>query len=923
MNKFIVFVFTFLICKNLNAQNIISGYIYDIDSKESLIGANVVVNEKKTGTVTNYNGFFKLNLPSGIFNLTISYVGYKPVNKRIEVRESKSIDFFLETEILDEIFLISDFARSRETPVAFSNISPKQIEEELANQDIPLILNNTPGVYATQSGGGDGDARISIRGFNQRNIAVLIDGVPVNDMENGWVYWSNWFGLDIMTKTIQVQRGLGASKLAIPAVGGTLNILTKGVDNVKKTIFSENIGNNGLLRTTIGHNSGKLKNGWGYSIAGSYKRGNGWVDQTWTEGFFYYLKLEKKIKNHKISISAFGAPQQHGQRSYKKEIVLYDKSYAAGLGIDTTNVIGDFGLRYNEHWGELNRYTVIFDENDNPIDTLFRENEKINSKKNYYHKPQISLNHFWSKSDKLIISNVIYASFGSGGGTGITPSVTEESGGFDQNRQINFQSIFDNNSGNTRHPFFGDFSIDPLYSLTEHKSTQILRSSINNHKWFGLLTTYNYEFNENYTLSGGIDLRKYTGEHYREVYDLLGGDYFVSNEIAAVDSNNILRKGDKFAYHNDGLVKWGGVFQQVEFDNTNWSAFVSFSLSSSGYKRIDYFKPLDLVLEDTTFNQILSIGDTFIYNNDSYTTESKEARFAQTDWKWIPAFTFKYGFNYNINEFHNFFMNSGFLTKAPRFNNVYDFDNSLFENIKNEQIAAIELGHSYHSDKFTTNLNLYNTQWKNRPQSGSTILDGDFVNYNINGIDALHQGIEFDFVMRFSKKYELEFLSSIGNWKWTSGDSIRSYDQNNNLLAVDYFDATGVHVGDAAQLQIGSSFKFKPNKNSYLKLRFMRFANHYSDFNPFDLKGENAGRDSWKTPAYGLFDLHAGYSLKIRRTLIDFKFNILNLLNTIYITDALNNDAYIPGNEFNFDASSASVFFGMGRRFSTSIKISF
>ena len=74
MNNYIVFVFTFLICKNLNAQNIISGYIYDLDSKESLIGANVIVNEKKIGTVTNYNGFFKLNLPSGIFNLTISYI---------------------------------------------------------------------------------------------------------------------------------------------------------------------------------------------------------------------------------------------------------------------------------------------------------------------------------------------------------------------------------------------------------------------------------------------------------------------------------------------------------------------------------------------------------------------------------------------------------------------------------------------------------------------------------------------------------------------------------------------------------------------------------------------------------------------------------------------------------------------------------
>ena len=82
----------------------------------------------------------------------------------------------------------------RKTPVAFSTIPLKKINEELASQDIPLVLNSTPGVYATQQGGGDGDARITIRGFNQRNVAVMIDGIPVNDMENGWVYWSNWFG---------------------------------------------------------------------------------------------------------------------------------------------------------------------------------------------------------------------------------------------------------------------------------------------------------------------------------------------------------------------------------------------------------------------------------------------------------------------------------------------------------------------------------------------------------------------------------------------------------------------------------------------------------------------------------------------------------------------------------------------------------
>ena len=118
----------------------------------------------------------------------------------------------------------------------------KKINEELASQDIPMVLNSTPGVYATQTGGGDGDARITIRGFNQRNVAVMIDGIPVNDMENGWVYWSNWFGLDAITSNIQVQRGLGASKIAIPSVGGTMNIITRGTGNKAGGSFKQEIG---------------------------------------------------------------------------------------------------------------------------------------------------------------------------------------------------------------------------------------------------------------------------------------------------------------------------------------------------------------------------------------------------------------------------------------------------------------------------------------------------------------------------------------------------------------------------------------------------------------------------------------------------------------------------------------------------------
>ncbi|MFL2564070.1 MAG: hypothetical protein ACJ0QR_02575, partial [Flavobacteriales bacterium] len=521
--------------------------------------------------------------------------------------------------------------------------------------------------------------------------------------------------------------------------------------------------------------------------------------------------------------------------------------------------------------------------------------------------------------------NVLYASLGNGGGTGVTPSLV--SGSFNSSRQIDFQSMYDRNIGNTRESLLGftyDPSIDPLYSSTEHKSTQFLRSSINNHRWFGLLSTYNYQANKEYNFSGGVDLRHYTGEHYREVYDLLGGDYYVANEsVAARDSSAVIRKGDKFAYHNDGLVKWLGLFQQMEYNTGNWSAFVNVSFSSTGYKRIDYFRPMDLVLNDTIMVQALSYGDTILNNGNEYTVNSPEARHTESKWKWIPGYTLKTGLNYNLDEFNNVFMNVGYLEKAPKFNNIFDYDNRLFANIRNEKVAAVEFGHSYSSNKISSNLNLYHTQWQNKPQSGSAVVGGEPIMYNINGIDALHKGVEFDVSIKISEKVSLEFLSSVGDWRWTSGDTIRSYDDNNQLIGLDYFDASGVHVGDAAQLQLGSSLRYQFNKNTYVKLKAMRFDNHYADFNPFDLQGEDVGRDSWKTPAYSLLDLHGGYRFRYAGMLLDFKINILNVLNTIYISDALNNDSYISGNQFNFDAASASVFFGMGRRLTSSLKISF
>ena len=190
-----------IVSANLLAQTKVSGVIKDKESGETLIGANVLF-APGLGAITDFEGNFKSELKNGEYDLQVSYVGYKTITQKL-IADGKAVNLVFEMEsskIIDEVRVVADIATIRRTPVAFSNVLPAKIEEKLSGRDIPMLLNSTPGVYATQVGGGDGDARITIRGFSSRNVGVLLDGVPVNDMESGVVYWLNWFGLDGVTR---------------------------------------------------------------------------------------------------------------------------------------------------------------------------------------------------------------------------------------------------------------------------------------------------------------------------------------------------------------------------------------------------------------------------------------------------------------------------------------------------------------------------------------------------------------------------------------------------------------------------------------------------------------------------------------------------------------------------------------------------
>lgn len=950
----------FAFCATAQNGSEIKGTVKDPVTGETIVGATVLYAEGK-GAVTDINGNFSIKIDSaGQYTLTVSYVGYDPQTIKVKVgNKPVTVNFDLHTQTLNEVEVVADVAKTRETPIAFANISSKQIQEELGTRDLPMLLNSTPGVYATQQGGGSGDARVNVRGFDQRNVAVMVDGVPVNDMENGQVFWSNWDGLGDITRTMQVQRGLGASKLAIPSVGGTINIITKGIDQKLSVNIKQEVNDYGLYKTSFGFNSGQLKGGWGFTLAGSRKWGNEWADGTYTDAWSYFGKVQKRFKKHLFSISASGAPQSHGQRYDRLPVGLYDKKLSDKLGINTDSVYshsayttatqGDRGLKYNPNWGTLEGDGGTSNGTIGFFPTT-KHGNVFNERVNYFHKPQFNLSHFWTPNERLTVSTVLYLSIGHGGGTALKTSAVPR----DTTTGLwNAQKVYDDNRTS---------AVNSFYDPTGHPSNNYLRSANNDHFWYGIISSWNYKINKNLSTLFGIDGRSYKGTHYQTVYNLMGGDYAIdaSDKNQPVGAGNgsyyVKRVGDKVSYYNDAKVYWGGLFAQAEYKIKKWTTFLTGSFSETGYQRIDYFKKKDLVIDGNTFAQSVGYGDSFYYNGSDhltassttkvvvsgdttfvgtgasrkyilnairYTNESAEARYSTTKQLWYNGYTIKGGANYNITDQHNVFVNLGYLNMAPLMNTVFDNNNNQYLNIKNQTVYAIEGGYGYKHPKFAANLNIYYTVWNNKPLSGSKNVGGTTYYYNILGLNALHKGAEIDFVYKIMKDLEAEGLISLGDWKTTSGSKADITDDNGRIINTLDFSAKNVHVGDAAQTQVVGSLRYEMFKHFYIKSRFTYFAKNYANFDPTLLTDGSASpggrndkdRESWKMPNYGLCDVFLGYNFDYWKSKFGVTAGVLNVFDKTYITDGLSGA--------NFDATTSTVYMGMGRRFNVSLRIGF
>ncbi|MEI7486741.1 MAG: TonB-dependent receptor plug domain-containing protein [Chryseobacterium sp.] len=776
---------------------------------------------------------------------------------------------------IEEVILrgVTDIAKDRKTPVAVSTIKAAQILERQGNQELVEFLNTTPSVYATKGGGGFGDSQIVMRGFESRNIAVMVNGMPVNDMEGGTVYFSNWTGLSDVTSTLQVQRGLGSSKLAIASVGGTMNFITRSADMKKGGVIRLGVGNDDYLKTSFAYNTGKSNDGWSSSILMSRQAGGTYIENTDYEAYAYYFALGwEPNKKHNFQFTLTSAPQWHNQRTFAPTIQNYINY----------NPDSD-GSPYRQYNSDYGYYT---DGSGNKV--------ALANRANYYSKPVMMLNWDWTMNEKSKLSTVLYMSNGRGGGTGDLGKV----GG----KSITDASFIDTS---------GHFNYDAIFAANQAVnvntagagSTLIRRSSVNSHNWYGILANFQHKINDNWNFSVGTDDRYYYGYHYQVVSDLYRAagykDSNNKNVAPNIVSNSYDYKKlawnpfggktaplqDQIGFSNDGEVIWYSGFAQVEYTKNDLSAFVQGSVSNQGYQRIDNFILDGSQLKGQTVNTKTGFKNLFGYN-------------------------IKGGANYNINEQNNVFANIGYYSKQPFLNTVYPNNQQLInQSLTNEKIFSAEVGYGFRSAKFSANVNLYRTQWKDRwlrkTNQTFTLPDNTTTTgyAEINGITEIHQGIEFDGTYKPTSFLEFNGMLSWGDYYYKGNATGTAFDDNNNPLTlsgtsntselfIDKVKVGGTSNNSIPQMTASLGATIKPAKDLSIYGTWRYVGKLYSSIDIATFSNQSAqDRGVLQLPDFNLFDVGASYKLRLKNESQYFTIgvNIYNLIDTTYISDAATN----------------------------------
>ncbi|MFW5792857.1 MAG: TonB-dependent receptor plug domain-containing protein [Bacteroidota bacterium] len=791
------------------------GKVVNANDETAIQGANVVVVGSSQQTLTDKDGVFVVNVEIGDM-LIIEHSDMETVE--VEVSDISDITVAMSPLITEDE---SDFDSS------VISLSADEIESDSQSHDISRLLAGSRDVYVNTAGYDFGQARYRIRGYDSENTLVLMNGVPVNDMETGRAYYSNWGGLNDATRMTEGYSGIGVMRSTFGRIGGATNITTRASQFRRTSKVTYSLANRSYSnRIMLTHASGVMDNGWSFAVSGSRR----WADEGYVEGTFYdawgyFLSAEKLFNdNHSVGLIVLGAPSRRGSQ-----------------GVSTQEVYDLAGSNYyNSNWG-------------------YQNGEKRNARVGTYHQPLSILSHYWDLTDNTLLTTSAALSFGRGGRTALNwydaqdprpdyyryvpsyypndPQMAEYYNDQWQNNpefgQLDWNSFYEANVKN----LYSVADADGIEgnTVTGNRSKYLLEERRIDHQRITLTSNIESLYSENLVLSGGVNVRLHKGYQFKVVDDLMGGDWwldvdqfaerdFADPYMSQTDVNNpnrLVEEGDKFGYDYIANVNDYEGYGQAQFFFPKYDFYVAANLSHTTFWRTGNMK--NPRFPDNSF------GDSEKQN--------------------FTNFGFKGGFTYKFSGRHYVETNLTYMTRAPFFWNSYvspRVRDNLVTGLSNETIYGGDLSYIIRTPRIKSRLTVFYTEFKDQTWSRSFYHDElrTFVNYIMTDVDKRHLGAELGIDINITSTLSGHIVAGTGDYIYNSRPIVTIARDNDFEVIQEQriVYLQNYKVGGMTHTAASVGLRYNSPKYWFVGLSGSYFDDIYIDINP-DRRTEEAVSD--------------------------------------------------------------------------------
>lgn len=856
---------------SLVAQRI-TGEVCDKELGIPLAGVRVSVQKPKLSTLvyTDKKGQFSIQLPAATqYQLSFKQEGYVDYTRSFTQEELQSSSFKI------NILLKRDLSKQKleEIDDAFAAFVVEENADDAGTGQSPVLLSASRDPYINKAGFQFSPVRFRIRGYDSPYQEQLLNGMQMNNLNNGYSAWSLWNGLNNVTIDRLSVEGVGYAPFTFGSVGGAVNILTRPSSFSKGGRLTYSLSNRSYNhRAMVYYSTGLMPNGWAITLMGSKRFGNhGYALGQFYDAYGYFLGIEKRLNSHhSLMLYALASPTERGVASASTQ----EAYNLAGSNFYNPNV----GLQ-NGKW----------------------RNARVRNS----HEPIIQLLHEY-KAPRLTLTTGVGYRFGFNGYSALNwhnapdprpdyyrylPSyysyMTERPDPFledyyreawasDPNvRYINWERLYQINQSN----YTKVYSSDGKLLAEGRRSEYVLEDRRNDQQQINASSVANIALKEGMKLDLGANYRYNVTQNFNVIKDLLGGDFWYDiDKFSERDFPNDPSKAQLDLNNPDRIVKEGDTYSHNFVSSTQvaklWSNYSFESRYVDGYASIE-----------GSWTQIYREGK-------QKRGLFPENSFGKSDLLHFIDYGAKLGITTKLSGRHFIVLNGALLTKAPYFNDLFispRINNFYIDNPRSEMIASGDISYILRHPSLKGRVTLFYSRFMHGSRKRSFYDDAyrAFSNIVLTNIDREHMGVELGLEAKLLPSLTATLVFTYANYAYANNpDYIQTVDNNRALLEGDRVYWKGFHVAGTPQTAANLSFNYQTPFYMYLGVDFNYFDRNYIDLNP-KLRTD-AARDQLdpqyihqeKFPAAFTMDANVGYSWRIKSGhFLRFNLSVTNILN--------------------------------------------